>query len=89
MARAPVVDGALRVRGTLEVEGVLLVLGPLVSEGALRVRGAVAVLPPAGAGAAVGPDTRIAYDRCAVQRALATVAQPRSGPVGVWGHAAP
>lgn len=80
-----VVDGPLELRGTVTVEGVLVVRGPLDARTAqLVVHGAAVVVDPQGGGAQLGSDTRILYDRCAVQMALATVARPAIRPFSLW-----
>lgn len=88
------IAGDLVVRDALEVDGLLVVRGHLdVRAGALRVRGAVIVAPPRAdaappegnrAAAELGGHTAVQYDRCAVQMALATVAEPRLIPFLSW-----
>jgi hypothetical protein len=88
------IAGDLIVRDALEVDGLLVVRGHLdVRAGALRVRGAVIVAPPRAAAtppegeraaAELGGRTAVHYDRCAVQMALATVAEPRAVPFQSW-----
>ncbi|MDQ8162964.1 MAG: hypothetical protein P3C10_10320 [Gemmatimonadota bacterium] len=88
------IAGDLIVRHTLEVDGLLVVRGHLdVRAGSLRVRGAVLVAPSGAAStpsegeqaaAELGGHTAVHYDRCAVQMALATVADPRVVPFLSW-----
>ncbi|MCO4099813.1 MAG: hypothetical protein HEQ38_10505 [Gemmatimonas sp.] len=80
-----VVEGPLTMRGTVTIEGVLAVRGPLDARAAqLLVRGAVVVVDPNGGGAELGAASRIFYDRCAIQMALATVARPALRPFSLW-----
>ncbi|MBU6366111.1 MAG: hypothetical protein KJT01_07865 [Gemmatimonadetes bacterium] len=79
------VDGDLTLHGTLAVHGVLLVLGRLLGDGALQVRGAVVILARDGGTSTLGAASRVAYDRCTTQLALATVAAVLPGPTGHWG----
>lgn len=80
-----VVQGPLDLRGPVTIEGVLVVRGPLdVRAGQLTVRGAVVVVDPNGGGAQLGAESRLFYDRCSVQLALATVARPSIRPFSLW-----
>jgi hypothetical protein len=80
-----VVEGSLTMRGPVTVEGLLVVRGPLDARAAqLLVRGAVLVVDPNGGGAALGAASRLFYDRCAIQMALATVARPALRPFSLW-----
>ncbi|WP_353266211.1 hypothetical protein [Gemmatimonas sp.] len=80
-----VVEGPLTMRGSVTIEGLLVVRGPLeVRAAQLLVRGAVVVVDPNGGGAALGAASRIFYDRCAIQMALATVARPALRPFSLW-----
>lgn len=88
-----VVDGDLVVEGALELQGLLWVRGRLdVQHGQLTVAGAVVVRGTSAPGqpaltqpvARLGSRTRIRFDRCLVQMALATVAEPRSAPFSLW-----
>ena len=79
------VSGDLVVSGRLEVEGVLLVRGRLDARGAdLHVRGALLVASLGNRDVQLGDQTRVQYDRCAVQMALATIAVPRAMPFSLW-----
>lgn len=79
------VNGDLLVTGSLDVDGVLVVRGRLDARGAdLRVRGALIVASVGGSSVALGDRTQIRYNRCAVQMALATIAQPSSRPFALW-----
>jgi hypothetical protein len=79
------VSGDLVVTGSLEVEGVLVVRGRLDARGAaLRVRGALIVASLGNRDVELGDQTRVHYDRCAVQMALATIAVPRTVPFSLW-----
>jgi hypothetical protein len=76
------VDGDLRVDGTLQLQGVLLVRGDLQVGGALDVLGAVLVR---GDGTSrIGAQSGVRYSPCAVQRALADVAQPTLSTFASW-----
>lgn len=92
------VDGDLVVEGALELEGLLWVRGRLdVQHGQLTVAGTVVVLGEAAPGqpaltqpvARLGSRTRIRFDRCLAQMALATVAEPRSAPFSLWNTGPP
>jgi hypothetical protein len=75
----------LVVTGSLDVEGVLVVRGRLDARGAvLRVRGALLVASVGNRDVELGDQTRVQYDRCAVQMALATIAVPRTRPFSLW-----
>lgn len=87
------VDGDLVVEGALELDGLLWVRGRLdVQHGQLIVAGTVIVLGESASGqpaltqpvARLGGRTRIRFDRCLAQMALATVAEPRSAPFSLW-----
>jgi hypothetical protein len=79
------VSGDLIVTGRLDVEGVLVVRGRLDARGgALRVRGALLVAALGNRDLELGDQTRVQYDRCAVQMALATIAVPRAMPFSLW-----
>jgi len=79
------VNGDLVVTGSLEVDGVLVVRGRLDARGAaLRIRGALVVASLGNSVVELGDDTRVRYDRCAVQMAMATVALPRAQPFSLW-----
>lgn len=84
------VRGDLQLRGPVEIEGVLVVRGSLdASAATVRVRGAVLVADSVAVPVPLGSAMHIAYDRCAVQMALATVATPRSSPFRLWQAPAP
>lgn len=79
------VSGDLVVTGSLDVEGVVVVRGRLDARGAaLRIRGALLVASLGNRDVELGDQTRVHYDRCAVQMALATVAEPRTMPFLLW-----
>lgn len=79
------VRGALRLQGIVHLDGVLVVRGGLDARNAqLRVRGAVLVADSLASPVHLGGDSEVAYDRCAVQMALATVATPRRLPFALW-----
>ncbi|WP_411279702.1 hypothetical protein [Gemmatimonas sp.] len=79
------VSGDLVVTGRLDIDGVLVVRGRLDARGAtLRIRGALVVASIGSPDVQLGNDTRLRYDHCAVQMALATVAVPRAQPFSLW-----
>jgi hypothetical protein len=78
-------DGLLRITGDVDVEGLLIVRGPLRLEGArVRVRGAVVLADPLRRAVELPAGVAVAWDRCAIDMALATVAQPVSTPFRLW-----
>ncbi len=83
--------GLLLLRGPVVVRGDLAVTGLVMVDGAIdlrhanvRIRGALVVADPLRRGTHLGAATRILYDRCAVQMALATVGRPQSRPFSLW-----
>lgn len=79
------IDGDLTLTGALTVEGILLVRGALdTRHGQLVVNGRVAVLgvgvAPGNTAARLGSATRVQFDRCRVDMALATIAAPQTAP---------
>lgn len=83
--------GLLLLRGPVVVRGELAVTGLVIVDGAVdlrdaqvRIRGALVAADPLRHGTHLGAASRILYDRCAVQMALATVAHPRSRPFSLW-----
>lgn len=83
--------GLLLLRGPLVIRGDLTVTGLVIVDGAVdlrsaqvRIRGALVAADPFRHGTHLGAATRILYDRCAVQMALATVARPKSRPFSLW-----
>ena len=84
-----VVRGNLVVTGALHVTGLLVVDGHLDASAAqLSVRGALVAVYPGASGVMLGGHSRLSYDRCAVQMALAAVARPSLGPFSLW-HSLP
>jgi len=80
-----VVRGHFVVTGTVQVTGVLLVDGGLDASAAqLSVQGAVLSADTSARGVMLGARSRLFYDRCAVQMALATVARPSLAPFSLW-----
>ncbi|GAB1344611.1 hypothetical protein [Gemmatimonas sp.] len=80
-----VVHGPLTLQGTVQVTGVLVVDGPLnASHAQLAVQGAVVTADTSASGVMLGADSRLFYDRCAVQMALATAATPSFSPFALW-----
>jgi hypothetical protein len=82
-------DGDLTLTGTLRVEGMLIVRGALdARHGQLTVNGGVIVLgvgvAPGSTAARMGSATRVQFDRCRLEMALATIAVPRAAPFRVW-----
>lgn len=80
-----VIDGDLAVTGALTVEGLLFVRGALdARHGQLTVQGSVIVqgtgVAPGNTAARLGSATRVQFDRCRLDMALATIAVPRSAP---------
>lgn len=79
------VDGDLRLTGTLEIDGVLIVRGAIdASAGQLIVHGAVLIRDSSGRGSRLGIATRVRYSRCALRRALSAVAAPAAITTGGW-----
>jgi len=83
--------GLLVARGRLVVTGVVRVTGLLIVEGLLdasaaqlSVQGAVIAADTSASGVMLGAQSRLFYDRCAVQMALATVARPSLAPFSLW-----
>ena len=77
--------GPMAVRGELAVTGLVVVEGPVdLREAKVRVRGAMVVADPLQHGTHLGTSSRLLYDRCAVQMALATVARPVARPFFLW-----
>lgn len=80
-----VVHGPLTLQGTVNMTGVLVVDGPLdASRARLTVQGAVVTADSSASGVMLGADSRLFYDRCAVQMALATAAAPSFSPFALW-----
>jgi len=80
-----VVDGALELRGNVAIDGLLLVRGALDARAARwQMQGAVMSTDTVTGGARLGTQTRIFYDRCAMQMALATVARPLLTTFSLW-----
>jgi len=80
-----VVRGNLVVTGAAHVTGLLIVDGHLDASAArLSVNGAVVVANPGASGVMLGGHSRLSYDRCAVQMALAAVARPSLAPFSLW-----
>jgi hypothetical protein len=78
-------DGPLRVTGNVSLHGLLVVRGPFDARAArLTVRGAIVIADPASSTAWFGGLSAVAWDRCRVQMALATVSTPRSRPFFAW-----
>ncbi len=79
------VSGDLVVTGSLDVDGVLIVRGRLDARGAaLRIRGALVVGSRGSPSVELGDQAQVRYDRCALQLAMATVAEPRAQPFALW-----
>ena len=84
-----VVRGKLVVTGAVQLTGLLIVDGHLdASHSQLSVRGAVVAVHPSASGVILGGHSRLWYDRCAVQMALAAVARPSLAPFSLW-HSLP
>jgi len=84
-----VVRGNLVITGAVEVTGLLIVDGHLDASAAqLSVHGAVLAVNPTASGVILGGHSRLWYDRCAVQMALAAVARPSLAPFSLW-HSLP
>lgn len=80
-----VVRGNLVVSGAVDVTGLLVVDGHLDASAArLSVQGAVLAVDPRASGVTLGAQSRVSYDRCAVQMALAAVARPTLAPFSLW-----
>jgi hypothetical protein len=80
-----VVRGNLVVTGAVHVTGLLIVDGHLDASAArLSVHGAVVAANPSASGVMLGGHSRLQYDRCAVQMALAAVARPSLAPFSLW-----
>lgn len=80
-----VVHGHLVVTGTVYITGLLLVEGAMdASEGQLTVQGAVLAADASATGVRLGARSRLFFDRCAVQMALASVARPTLAPFSLW-----
>jgi hypothetical protein len=80
-----VVHGALTLQGTVNVKGLLVVDGPFdASRARLTVHGALVVADTSASGVMLGTESRLFYDRCAVQMALATAAAPSFSPLALW-----
>lgn len=81
--------GALVLTGSIQITGLLLVRGPLDASAAhLSVQGAVLAADTSARGVMLGAQSRLFYDRCAVQMALAAVARPSLAPFSLW-HSLP
>jgi hypothetical protein len=79
------VDGDLVVRGRLRLDGLLVVRGALrVDAGELQVDGAVLVRDIDGIGSMLGPQTRVRWAPCLVNRALVALASPQRAPFHQW-----
>jgi len=84
-----VVRGNLVVTGAVHVTGLLIVDGHLDASAArLSVHGAVLATNPGASDVMLGGHSRLSYDRCAVQMALAAVARPSLAPFSLW-HSLP
>ena len=80
-----VVYGDLRLSGALRLDGLLIVNGAIdAGSGAFEINGAVLVRDPRMLSSTIGSFSSIRYSRCAVQRALATIARPSSVPFALW-----
>jgi hypothetical protein len=80
-----VVDGDLEMRGNVTMEGLLIVRGNIDARAAhWQMQGAAMSADTVTGNARLGAQTRIFYDRCAVQMALATVARPLVTPFSLW-----
>lgn len=80
-----VVDGPLELRGHVSMEGLLIVRGALDARAARwQLQGAAVSTDTVTGNARLGSQSRIFYDRCAVQMALATVARPLVTPFSLW-----
>ncbi|MBL0940256.1 MAG: hypothetical protein IBJ03_15280 [Gemmatimonadaceae bacterium] len=78
------VNGILRVEGAAEIHGLLMTTRALdASSAALVVHGAVIAGHSSSDRVRLSPSTRIQFDRCAVDLALATIATPRASPLGI------
>ncbi|AMW05443.1 hypothetical protein [Gemmatimonas phototrophica] len=85
-----VIDGDLELRGNVTIEGLLIVRGNIDARAAQwQLQGAAMSADPVTGHAHLGTQTRIFFDRCAVQMALATVARPRVTPFSLWQPLAP
>lgn len=85
-----VIRGHLVLTGRVHVTGVLLVEGPLTASAAqLSVQGAVLAADTSARGVTLGAHSRLTYDRCAVEMALAAVARPTLAPFSLWENLAP
>lgn len=79
-----VVNGSVVIEGQVEVRGALLVRRSLNAEsGQLTVHGAVIANDALTDVVRLGPSSRLRYDPCAVDLALATVARPRASVFGL------
>jgi hypothetical protein len=79
------VHGDLILHGDVQFDGVLVVVGDLdARDASLRLRGALIVADPSGGTAQLGGTTRLLFDRCAIQMALAAAGTPRSVPFLLW-----
>lgn len=80
-----IVHGETILSGAVDVTGILLVDGHLDASAAqLSVQGAVVVADTSARGVMLGARSRLFYDRCAVQMALATVSRPSLAPFSLW-----
>lgn len=79
-----VVNGNLVIEGAVELRGILMVRRSLDARaGQLTVHGAVMANDAATDVVRLGPSTRLQFDPCAVDLALATVARPRAAVFGI------
>jgi hypothetical protein len=84
-----VAEGDLTLAGSIDVTGLLVVLGRLDASAAqLTVQGALVAVDTSARGVTLGGASRITFDRCAVEMALATVARPSLAPFALW-HSLP
>lgn len=80
-----VLQGPVTFSGAVHVTGLLVVEGELDASAAhLSVQGAVVAADTSARGVMLGAHSRLFYDRCAVQMALATVARPSLAPFSLW-----
>ncbi|MBX9856326.1 MAG: hypothetical protein K2Y26_12445 [Gemmatimonadaceae bacterium] len=79
-----VVNGSLVIDGAVEVEGALMVRRSLDARtGQLTVRGALIANDAVTDVVRLGPFSRLHFDPCAFDLALATIAQPRASVFGI------
>ncbi len=79
------IDGDLRLFGTLRLDGLLIVNGAIdATSGVLDVNGAVLVRDRRALSSTIGSRSSIRFSRCALQRALASIARPSAMPFTLW-----